>query len=71
MLVCCMRYWSVRAKETELDMFVRERNTSKESSLGGVSIPVIDMMAPLVADNHHLAADGWRVRWASFGDRCL
>ena len=36
MLVGCVRVWPVRAEETDLDMFVGERDTSEVSSLGRV-----------------------------------
>ena len=42
-------------------MFVRERNTNEETPLGGVRVPVIDVMAPAMTDDHHLPSDGWRV----------
>ena len=47
----CMRYWSVRAEKTEFDMTVGKGDARKESSLSGVRIPVVGMMAPSVADD--------------------
>ena len=41
-------------------MLVRERDASEEAPLGGVRIPVIGMVAPAMADDHHLPSDGWR-----------
>ena len=42
-------------------MLVRERDASEEAPLGGVHEPVIGMVAPAMADDHHLPSDGWRV----------
>ena len=52
-------------------MLVRERDASEEAPLGGVHKPVIGMVAPAMADDHHLPSDGWRVRGPGFADRCL
>ena len=42
-------------------MLVQERDASEEASLSGVHVSVIGMVAPAVADYHHLSSDGWRV----------
>ena len=61
MLVGCMRYQPVRPEEADWDMFVGERNASEETPLGGVSIPVVGMVASATTDNDHSASDGRRV----------
>ena len=68
MLIGCMRYWPVRAEKTELDMTVGKGDAREESSLSGVRVPVVGMMAPPVADDDHLASNWWWVRRAGFDD---
>ena len=42
-------------------MFVGERNAGEETSLRGVSVPVVSVVAPAVADDDHLSSDRGRV----------
>jgi hypothetical protein len=67
-LIGCMRYWPVRAEKTELGMTVGEDDTREESSLSGVRVPVVGMMAPSVADDDHLASNRRWVRGAGLDD---
>ena len=59
MLVGRMWDWPVGAEETDLGVFVGERDAGEESSLGGVCVPVVRVVAPSVADDDHLAANWW------------
>ena len=49
-------------------MFVRQGDTSEESALCGVLIPVVGVMAPPVADEDHLPSNRAGVRGALFAD---
>ena len=49
-------------------MFVRQGDTSEETALRGVLIPVVGVVAPSVADENHLASDRAGVRAALFAD---
>ena len=46
-------------------------DAGEESTSSGVSVPVVGMMTPAVADYDQLPADGGRVRWTLFGDWSL
>ena len=52
-------------------MAVRKGDAREESSLGGVHVPVVGMVAPAVADDDHLASNWRGFRGAGFDDRCL
>ena len=52
-------------------MAVRKGDAREESSLSGVRVPVVGMMAPSVADDDHLASNRRWVRRAGFDDRRL
>ena len=49
-------------------MFVGQGDTSEESALRGVLIPVVGMMAPPVTDEDHLSSNLAGVRVALFVD---
>ena len=49
-------------------MFVGQGDTSEESALRGVLIPVVGMMAPPVTDEDHLSSNRAGVRVALFVD---
>ena len=68
MLIGCMRYRPVRDEKTELDMTVGKGYAREESSLSGVRVPVVGMMAPPVADDDYLASNRRWVRRAGFDD---
>ena len=68
MLIGCMRYWPVRAEKTDLNVTVGKGDAREESSLSGVRVPVVGMMAPSVADDDHLASNQPWVRRAGFDD---
>ena len=68
MLIGCMRYWPVHAENTELVMTVGKGDARKESSLSGVHVPVVGMVAPSVADDDHLASNRRWFRRAGFDD---
>ena len=59
MLIGCMGYWSVRAEKTQLDMAVGKGDAREESSLSGVHVPVVGVVAPAVADDDELASNWW------------
>ena len=42
-------------------MFVGERNACEETPLCGVSVSVVSVVAPAVADDYHLSSDRGRV----------
>ena len=52
-------------------MFVSQGDTSEESALRGVLIPVVGVVAPSVADEDHLSSNRAGVRVALFVDRGL
>ena len=52
-------------------MFVGQGDTSEESALRGVLIPVVGVVAPPVADEDHLPSNWAGVRVALFADRGL
>ena len=68
MLIGCMRYWPVRAEKTELDVAVGKGDAREESSLSGVRVPVVGMVAPSVTDDDHLASNRRWVRRKGFDD---
>ena len=68
MLVGRMWDWPVGDEETDLGVFVGERDAGEESSLCGVCVPVIRVVAPSAADDYHLAANWWGVRWFCLDD---
>ena len=39
-------------------------DSSEESTTGGVSVPVVGLVTPAVADDDELSADGGRIRGA-------
>ena len=49
-------------------MFVRQGDTSEESALRGVLIPMIGVVAPPVANENHLSSDRAGIRGALFAD---
>ena len=49
-------------------MFVGQGDTSEESALRGVLIPVVGMVAPSVTDENHLSSDRAGIRGALFAD---
>ena len=55
-------------------MFVGERNAGEETPLRGVSVPVISVVDPAVADDDHLSSDrrrvgGFRLDYGSLEDQ--
>ena len=52
-------------------MAVGKGDASEEASAGRVSIPVIGVVTPALADADELATDGGRVGGAGFRDRGL
>ena len=52
-------------------MFVGQGDTSEESALCGVLIPVVGVVTPPVADDDHLPSNRAGVRVALFADRSL
>ena len=60
--------WLVRAEQSDLGVFVGEGDSSEKSTMRGVLVPVIGVVAPAVADQDHLATNrGW-VIGPGFGD---
>ena len=49
-------------------MFVGQGDTSEESALRGVLIPMVCVVAPPVADENHLSSDRAGIRGALFAD---
>ena len=49
-------------------MAVRKGDAREESSLSGVHVPVVGMVAPSVADDDHLASNRRWFRVAGFDD---
>ena len=52
-------------------MFVGKRNAGEETPLRGVSVPVISVVAPAVADDDHLSSDRGRVGGFRLDNGCL
>ena len=49
-------------------MFVRQGDTSEETALREVLIPVVCVVVPPVADEHHLPSDRAGIRGALFAN---
>ena len=52
-------------------MFVGDRNACEENPLRWVSVPVISVVAPAVADDYHLSSDRGRVGGFRLDNGCL
>jgi hypothetical protein len=51
-----------------LGVGVGDGDAGEETSVGGVSVSVVDVVAPAVAEDDELASNWWGVKVAAFGD---
>ena len=68
MLVFGVGHGPVSAEQAEFCVSVGEGDSSKEATSGGVTVPVVCMVAPSFANDDDLSTYGCWVSWAGFGN---
>ena len=68
MLIFSVWHGPVGAEQSEFGVSVGQGDSCEKASSCGVSVPVVGLGAPALADDDELSTNGGRVSGAGFGD---